>query len=275
MSGMAGPGPDGAARQGGPAPLLQVHNVETAYYGRLTVLHGVSLTVHAGQSVALLGSNGAGKSTLLRTVMGYLPGQPAKGTVVVAGRRVNGWEPEDVAALGVGYVPEGRGIFPDLTVEENLRLGAYRRRDAAVARDRAWVEHLFPVLAERRRQPAGTLSGGEQQMLAIARALLGRPRLLMLDEPSLGLAPLVVAEIFRALREVHAAGTALLLVEQNARLALELAEWAYVLEGGRVVLEGPAARLREDPNVQELYLGVTREPAVKGYRRYRLRRRWS
>src|SRR3989304_341746 len=170
--------------------LLQVHNVETKYYGRLTVLRGVSLAVEEGQIVAVLGSNGAGKTTLLRTIMGYIPDQPEKGTIEVLGRRVNGWDPENVARLGVAYIPEGRGIFPELTVEENLALGAYTRRDGEVRSDLERVQHLFPVLRERRGQVAGTLSGGEQQMLAIARALLMRPKLLMLDEPSLGLAPL-------------------------------------------------------------------------------------
>ncbi len=256
-------------------PLLAVANVETAYYGRLTVLRGVSLTVGEGQIVAVLGSNGAGKTTLLRTVMGFILDQPEKGTVEVMGRRVNGWDPEDVARLGVAYIPEGRGIFAELTVEENLALGAYTRRDGEVRHDLDRVLRLFPVLGERTRQQAGTLSGGEQQMLAIARALLMRPRLLMLDEPSLGLAPMVVREIFRVIREIHAAGTAILLVEQNARMALELAGYGYVLEGGRIVLEGTADRLRENPHVQELYLGISREPTVKGFRRYKQRRRWS
>ena len=255
--------------------LLQVHNVETKYYGRLTVLRGVSLAVEEGQIVAVLGSNGAGKTTLLRTIMGYIPDQPEKGTIEVLGRRVNGWDPEDVARLGVAYIPEGRGIFPELTVEENLALGAYTRRDGEVRSDLERVQHLFPVLRERRGQVAGTLSGGEQQMLAIARALLMRPKLLMLDEPSLGLAPMVVQEIFRVIREVHAAGTAILLVEQNARMALDLGQRAYVREGGRIVLEGPTARLRENPHVQELSLGLVQETSVKGFRRYKIRRRWA
>lgn len=255
--------------------LLQVQNVETAYYGRLTVLRGVSLSVSEGQIVSVLGSNGAGKSTLLRTIMGYIPDQPDKGTVEVMGRRVNGWDPEDVARLGVAYIPEGRGIFPELSVMENLALGAYTRRGGGVREDLERVQNLFPVLRERRSQVAGTLSGGEQQMLAIARALVGRPRLLMLDEPSLGLAPLIVQNIFRLIREVNAAGTAILLVEQNARMALEVAHSGYVLESGRIVLEGPAAQLRENPHVQELYLGITQEPSVKGYRRYKIRRRWA
>ena len=255
-------------------PLLRVSNIETAYYGRLTVLRGVSLAVPAGQIVAILGSNGAGKTTLLRTISGLIPGQPAKGQIEFAGRRITGWEPEDIARLGIGHVLEGRGLFPELTVEDNLNLGGWARGRPDRA-DRERVMALFPVLAERRRQLAGTLSGGEQQMLAIARALLMRPRLLMLDEPSLGLAPRVVQEVFAAVEAINRDGLTVLLVEQNARMALEVAHYGYVLDGGRVVLEGPAAELRENPNVQELYLGVSRDESVKGYRRYRIRRRWA
>ncbi len=257
------------------SPLLRVSNIETVYYGRLTVLRGVSLDVPEGQVVTILGSNGAGKSTLLKTIMGFIPDQPEKGTVEVSGRRVNGWDPEDVAALGVAYIPEGRGIFPELTVTENLRLGAYARAGSVVDRDIGAMEGRFPILRERRRQLAGTLSGGEQQMLALARALLGRPKLLLLDEPSLGLAPLIVAEMFRIIREIHAAGTAMLLVEQNARQALGVADYGYVMESGRIVLEGTSARLQADPNVQELYLGAAQDVSVKGFRRYKVRRRWA
>jgi branched-chain amino acid transport system ATP-binding protein len=256
-------------------PLLAVRNVETAYYGRLTVLRGVSLEVPERRIVALLGSNGAGKTTLLRTIMGLIPDQPEKGTVEFAGRRITGLDPEDVAALGIGYVIEGRGIFAELTVEENLRLGAYRRRDHGRHDDLAHVHGLFPILRERRAQIAGTLSGGEQQMLAIGRALLMRPRLLMLDEPSLGLAPLLVREIFRTIAAINEAGTAILLVEQNAHMALSVAHYGYVLESGRLVLEGTAQELAENPNVQELYLGVSRELSIKGWKRYKVRRRWA
>ncbi len=257
------------------APLLRVSNVETAYHGRLTVLRGVSMEVQHGQIVTILGSNGAGKTTLLKTVMGFIPDQPDKGTVEVFGRRVNGWDPEDVAALGVAYIPEGRGIFPELTVAENLHLGGYARPARDVSADAAVMETRFPILRERRRQLAGTLSGGEQQMLAIARALLSRPKLLLLDEPSLGLAPKIVSEVFRIIREIHQAGTAILLVEQNARQALAVAGYGYVLESGRIVLEGPSERLQANANVQELYLGAVQETSVKGYRRYKVRRRWA
>ncbi len=255
--------------------LLRVANVETAYYGRLTVLRGISLEVRAGQVVTILGSNGAGKSTLLKTIMGFIPDQPEKGTIEVMGRRANGWDPEDIAALGVAYILEGRGIFPELTVEENLRLGVYARRDRDVTADLTAMGARFPVLRDRRGQLAGTLSGGEQQMLAIARALLGRPKLMLLDEPSLGLAPRMVAEMFRIIRQIHAEGTAILLVEQNARQALAVADYGYVLESGRIVLEGTSVRLQGDPNVQELYLGVALEASVKGFRRYKVRRRWA
>ncbi|MDQ7842562.1 MAG: ABC transporter ATP-binding protein [Armatimonadota bacterium] len=255
--------------------LLRLANVETAYYGRLTVLRGISLEVPEGRIVALLGGNGAGKTTLLRTIMGLIPDQPEKGLVEFAGRRLNGLDPEDIAALGIGYVLEGRGIFPELTVEENLRLGGYRRRDGALREDLEYVHGLFPVLRERRGQLAGTLSGGEQQMLAIGRALLMRPRLLMLDEPSLGLAPLLVREIFRTIAAINALGTTILLVEQNAHMALSIAHYGYVLESGRLVLEGTAQDLAQNPNVQELYLGVSREPSIKGWKRYKIRRRWA
>jgi branched-chain amino acid transport system ATP-binding protein len=259
-----------------PKPLLKVANVETAYYGRLTVLRGVSLEVQPRQIVALLGSNGAGKSTLLKTIMGMIPDQPEKGSIEFAGRRLNSRDPEDIARLGIGYVLEGRGIFPELTVEENLRLGTYTRQNGTgVADDIARTHVLFPILLERGAQLAGTLSGGEQQMLAIARALLTRPALLMLDEPSLGLAPRLVTEIFRIITEINRDGTAILLVEQNARMALSIAHYAYVLESGRLVLEGPATELLENANVQELYLGVNRESAMKGYKRYKIKRRWA
>jgi branched-chain amino acid transport system ATP-binding protein len=255
-------------------PLLRVSNVETAYYGRLTVLRGVSMHVEEGQIVALLGSNGAGKTTLLRTIMGMIPDQPEKGSVEFAGRRINGWDPDDIARLGIGYVIEGRGIFPELTVDENLALGGYTRGDDVRA-DRERVLDLFPILRARGRQLAGTMSGGEQQMLAIARALLMRPALLMMDEPSLGLAPRLVSEIFATIRQINAAGTTILLIEQNAHMALSVAHYGYVLESGRLVLEGPAGELAGNANVQELYLGIAQDASVKGYRRYKTRRRWA
>lgn len=259
-----------------PLALLELANVETAYGGRITVLRGVSLRVEEGRLAVLLGANGAGKTTLLRTVSGLIPDQPEKGRIRFAGRDVTRWEPEALARLGLAHVLDRRGVFAELTVEENLRLGTYARRDpAGVRADLEWVHELFPILAERRRQQAGLLSGGEQQMLVIARALLGRPRLLMLDEPSIGLAPRFVEQIFQTLLRIKEQGTALLLVEQNARLALKVADYGYVLETGRLVLEGVPDELAANRNVQELYLGMETEESVKGYRRYRPRRRWA
>jgi len=253
--------------------LLEVRNVESGYRRGFVVLRGISLRVREGEIVALLGPNGAGKTTLLRTLMGLIPDQPEKGEVLFRGQLLRGREPHEITRMGMVLVPEGRGIFPELTVAENLALVGSSRR----IRSEEWEAVLdrFPVLRERRGQVAGTLSGGEQQMLALARALLLRPSLLLLDEPSLGLAPRVVAEIFSGLQTLNREGLAVLLVEQNARMALRIAHYGYVLEAGRLVLEGPAERLREDPNVQALYLGVAQEPSPKGFRRWRPRRRWS
>ena len=232
-------------------PLLELAGVE-ARYGALQALHGVSLAVEEGQIVALLGANGAGKTTTLRAVSGTVR---RSGRIAVAGRTLKREGPEAAARLGIAHVPEGRGTFADLTVRENLRLGAFLRRgDLRAALGR--VERLFPVLRERRDQHAGTLSGGEQQMLALSRALMARPRLLMLDEPSLGLAPLVVREIFRVLEALNREdGLAILLVEQNARLALAASRAAYVLEGGRVVVAGSSETLAREESVRRSYLG--------------------
>jgi branched-chain amino acid transport system ATP-binding protein len=233
--------------------LLEVEGL-TAGYGPVRVLHGVDLAVGAGQVVALLGPNGAGKTTTLRAVCGMVR---AAGRVTLGGRDLTGLATEKVVRLGVAHVPEGRGTFAGLTVAENLRLGGYGRKDSAALRADldSWYA-VFPRLAERRGQPAGSLSGGEQQMLAIARALLSRPALLLLDEPSLGLAPRVTRELFAVLARVKAEqGTSMLLVEQNATLALELADTAYVLEAGRTVLSGPAADVRADESVRRAYLG--------------------
>ncbi len=236
------------------APLLEARGV-TAGYGGPPVLHGIDLAVEAGGATALLGANGAGKTTALRALCGMLP--TLAGEIRLAGERIDGLATEAIARRGVAHVPDGRGTFAELSVEENLRLGAYTRRDRdAVAADFERVFAWFPRLRERRRQQAGTLSGGEQQMLAIGRALLLRPRLLLLDEPSFGLAPVMVQEIFRILARVRAeAGVALLLVEQNAALALALADRACLLETGRVVLAGSAAELRQDAAIRRSYLG--------------------
>ncbi len=234
-------------------PLLAINEIET-YYGRIRALKGVSLEVHEGSVVALLGANGAGKTTTLRSVSGLL--RPARGTVEYDGRRVDRVSAERLVRAGIAHVPEGRQIFAELTVGENLRLGAYVRRDsAAIAADLRRVYQYFPILEQRAGQIAGTLSGGEQQMLAIGRALMARPRLLLLDEPSLGLAPLLVKEIFRIIAEIRAAGTTVLLVEQNVHMALNVADYGYVLEAGRVALADTSAALRQREEVQRSYLG--------------------
>ena len=257
------------------APLLEVESIETLYFDRILALAGVSLDVEEGEIFAVLGPNGAGKTTLLRTVAGLLKGQPSKGQVRFGGRRVDGWQPEAVARLGVVYVPEDRGLFKELTVAENLELGLWGRRDPRIGQDMDFVHGMFPILRERAGQQAETLSGGEQQMLALGRAMLRRPRLLMLDEPSLGLAPRIAGSVYEALGAISRMGTTILLVEQNARLALGVARRGVILEAGRVVLEGTAQELGDNEDVKEVYLGVgTSEAPAKGWRLYRKRRRW-
>jgi branched-chain amino acid transport system ATP-binding protein len=233
--------------------LLEVEDLR-AQYGWTRVLHGLSFGVKAGGITTILGANGAGKTTTLRAVCAMVK---TTGEVRFDGRRIDGKATEDIVRLGIAHAPEGRGTFVDLTVEENLRLGAYPRRDrAAILADYERVYEYFPVLAQRRRQQAGTLSGGEQQMLAVARAVMSRPRLLLLDEPSLGLAPLVVREIFRIVQAINREeGVSVLLVEQNAALALDLADHAYLLETGRVVMSGQAADLKKDDAIRRSYLG--------------------
>jgi branched-chain amino acid transport system ATP-binding protein len=235
--------------------LLEAQDLE-AQYGWTKVLHGLSFAVEAGGITTILGANGAGKTTTLRAVCRMVR---TSGQVRFDGRRIDGKSTEDIVRLGIAHTPEGRGTFVDLTVEENLRLGAYARRTRSrtdLAEDYEKIYQYFPVLAQRRRQQAGTLSGGEQQMLAVARALMSRPRLLLLDEPSLGLAPLVVREIFRIVQTINQhERVSVLLVEQNAAIALELAHHAYLLETGRVVMSGPAAELKKDDAIRRSYLG--------------------
>jgi branched-chain amino acid transport system ATP-binding protein len=234
-------------------PLLVVEDLKV-HYGAIQALRGVSLSVGKGEVVALIGANGAGKTSTLRAVSGML--KPSGGRITLDGKNITGMKAHQMVPLGMAHAPEGRGIFPNLTVQENLDLGAYLRRDTdAIAADQEKSFGLFPVLRERRKQLAGTLSGGEQQMLAIARALLSRPQLLLLDEPSLGLAPQVTETIFRTLREVNATGMSILLVEQNAHLALSLAHYGYVLETGEVVMAGKGKALLESPEVRKAYLG--------------------
>jgi branched-chain amino acid transport system ATP-binding protein len=234
-------------------PLLEVTGVR-ARYGAIEALKGVSLTVDEGEVVTLIGSNGAGKSTTLRSICGLTP--PASGTVIFDGEDITGAPPDEIVTRGIALSPEGRRCFARMTVRENLDLGAYRRRGAAIARDMDRVFTLFPRLKERAGQKAGTMSGGEQQMLAIGRALMAKPRLLLLDEPSLGIAPILVDRIYETIGEIHRSGVAILLVEQNAHRALDAAGRGYVLETGRVALSDSSAALRTDPRVMEAYLGA-------------------
>lgn len=238
--------------------MLRLTGVQ-ASYGALPALKGIDLEVRAGEVVALIGANGAGKSTTLMTISGALaPQMTISGRIEFDGRRIDGRPPHEIVGLGIAQVPEGRRIFPRLTVEENLEIGAHRvPRTPGISRAAALDQAFgyFPILKERRRQPGGTLSGGEQQMLAMARGLMARPRLLLLDEPSLGLAPLMVAKIFEIIRRIAETGTTVLLVEQNARAALRLAGRAYVMETGRIVMEDRADRMLQDPRVRAAYLG--------------------
>jgi branched-chain amino acid transport system ATP-binding protein len=233
------------------APVLELRDLHVAY-GAIEALKGIDLVVDAGEVVTLLGANGAGKTTTLQAISGLL--RPRSGEIRFHGERVDGVPPHEVVALGIGHAPEGRRVFPVMTVLENLRMGAYRFRGYG-KEDLNRVFDLFPVLATRRTQEAGTLSGGEQQMLAIGRALMGRPTLLLLDEPSMGLAPLIVAQIFDIIREINTQGTTVLLVEQNAAQALKLADRGYVLETGSIVMTAPAPELLSNPRVRAAYLG--------------------
>jgi branched-chain amino acid transport system ATP-binding protein len=232
--------------------LLEIRGLEVRY-GGIRAVRGIDLTVDEGELVCLIGANGAGKSSTLRTIAGLLPAAP--GAVRYAGRDLAGTRAFQRVRAGLVMVPEGRGVFPQLTVDENLAMGAYARADGEVEADRERMFALFPRLRERRGQTGGTLSGGEQQMLAIGRALMSRPRLLLLDEPSMGLAPIVVQLIFEVIGEINARGVTCLLVEQNARAALALARRAYVMESGTITLAGPAAELASDPKVVAAYLG--------------------
>ncbi|HEX3599547.1 MAG TPA: ABC transporter ATP-binding protein [Lacipirellulaceae bacterium] len=235
-------------------PLLEVENLRV-FYGSIEALRGVSLRVDAGEVVTLIGANGAGKSTTLRTISGLL--SPTSGEIRFNGQLIDGWAPHRVVKCGLVQVPEGREIFANLTVDENLQIAAYLRKDrVAIRKDRERALELFPRVRERLTQQAGTLSGGEQQMLAIARALVARPKLLMLDEPSLGLAPQLVRTIFEVVREINRSGTTILLVEQNANMALQVANRAYVIEVGEIRMEGPAAELAASDEVRRAYLGA-------------------
>jgi branched-chain amino acid transport system ATP-binding protein len=233
--------------------MLRISDLHT-HYGHVHALRGVSLEVQEGTIVTLIGNNGAGKSTLLKTISGLV--RPTSGSIEFLGQRIDTASCDEIVRLGISQTPEGRRVFPRSPVIENLEMGAYTRTDASAVR--AEIETMmdrFPILRERRNQMAGTLSGGEQQMLVIARALMSRPKLLMLDEPSLGLMPTLVKEVFRIIQEIHSQGTTVLLVEQNARKALAIAEYAYVIETGEIVLQGPAHEIRENDQVRKAYLG--------------------
>ncbi|MFB6375230.1 MAG: ABC transporter ATP-binding protein [Bradymonadaceae bacterium] len=257
---------------------LEIANLEVVYHSVMLVLDGVSLEVPGGAIVTLLGPNGAGKTTTLRAVTGLLDihdGERTKGAITWEGRDLTGRDPDEIVGLGVAQIMEGRRIFPDLSVEENLRAGAHTRSDAQVADDLARFYEQFPVLDDRRRQSAGYLSGGEQQMLAIARSLMSRPDLLLMDEPSLGLAPQIVDRVAELITELNDDGMTILLVEQNADMALQLADYGYIMENGTVVRDGPADELRGDEDVRDFYLGgADDEKSFRDVKHYRRRKRW-
>ena len=269
------------AARAAPEPLLSLNNVEVLYDDVILVLRGLSLEVGEGRVAALLGSNGAGKTTTLKAISGLLhieDGEVTDGTIVFDGEEIQGTDAHRIVERGIFQVLEGRRVFEHLTVRENLAAGAYTRRDRRAAdADVERVFHYFPALADRRGQLAGNLSGGEQQMLAVGRALMASPRLMLLDEPSLGLAPILVESIFEIIERINREeGTTILLVEQNARLALSVADYGYVMEGGRVVLEGSADELRSNEDVKEFYLGLgeTGRRSYRDVKHYRRRKRW-
>ena len=252
-------------------PMLELKNIET-YYGPTMAIRGVSLKVYEGQVVSVLGANGAGKTTVLKTISGAI--DPQKGQVIFEGKEIQAQDPDRVARLGLAHVPEGREVFPFLNVEKNLLMGAYTRKDAQINDDLALVYDYFPVLAEKKAQAAGFLSGGQQQMLAIGRALMLQPKLMLLDEPSLGLSPALVSEIAAIvvrLREEQ--GVTIVLVEQNARMALDIGDFGYVMELGRVVMEDTCERLKQSTDVQEFYLGM-KDEGVREARRWKQRKTW-
>ncbi|MFP4533961.1 MAG: ABC transporter ATP-binding protein [Desulfobacterales bacterium] len=254
--------------------MLEIKNIET-YYDLIYAIRGASLSVSEGSITAILGNNGAGKSTILKTAMGLIEDQPDKGTIEFMGRRIDGMDTEKIVRMGISFVPEGREVFEELSVRENLWMGAYTRRDRqGIVSDMDRVFSYFPILAERTHQWAGTLSGGEQQMLAIGRALMSHPKLLFLDEPSLGLSPILVQEIFEIIKRINREGVTILLVEQNAKKALEISDNALILENGRFVLKGKSGELMQDENVREFYMGLRSEASAKGYQRWKRKKVW-
>ncbi len=260
------------AENGAQSAMLEIRNVET-FYGAVMAIRGVSLEVRQGQIVTILGANGAGKTTLMKTISGVM--DPEKGRILFEGAEIQGNEPDATVKKGIAHVPEGREIFPFLTVEENLNMGAYTRTDSKnLPGDLEMVYDYFPILRERRAQQAAFLSGGQQQMLAIGRGLMARPRLMMLDEPSLGLSPILVQEIFAIIRRLNKEqGVTILLVEQNANVALQSADYGYVLEIGRIVMADTAQRLLESEDIQEFYLGVTGD-SQRDQKRWKRRKTW-
>ncbi len=262
--------------------MLKVNNIEVVYNDVILVLKGLSLECEEGKITTLLGANGAGKSTTLKAISGLLKseeGEVTEGTIEFMGEKINGMEPEKIVRMGIFQVMEGRRVFEDLTTHENLLCGAHTRKDkAGIRRDLDLVYDYFPRLKERRNMLAGYLSGGEQQMLAIGRALMARPRLMLLDEPSLGLAPLLVKEIFEIIQKINIEEkTTILLVEQNANLALQVASYGYIMENGKVVLDGPSDKLRENEDVKEFYLGIGeggKRRSFKNAKHYKRRKRW-
>ena len=254
--------------------LLEVKNIET-YYDLVYAIRGASFSVETGSITAILGNNGAGKSTILKTIMGQIEDQPDKGIIEFDGVPMQHKDTDEIVRKGIAYVPEGREIFEELTVHEHLLMGAYTRKDSAeIKQDIEQVFDYFPVLRDRTNQWAGTLSGGEQQMLAIGRALMLRPRLMLLDEPSLGLSPILVKEIFSIIQEINAKGTTILLVEQNANMALSISSTGLILENGRFVMKGKSKDLLEDKDVKEFYLGIKSETSAKGYQRWKRKKAW-
>ncbi|MCG8643701.1 MAG: ABC transporter ATP-binding protein [Desulfobacterales bacterium] len=254
--------------------MLDVKNIET-YYDLVYAIRGVSFSVDQGSITAILGSNGAGKSTILKTIMGLIDDQPDKGRIEFEGAPIQHRDTDDIVRRGIAYVPEGREVFEELTVQEHLVMGAYTRKDRVrVKEDIEKVYTLFPLLGERTNQWAGTLSGGEQQMLAIGRALMLNPKLLILDEPSLGLSPLLVKEIFSIIKEINQKGVTILLVEQNANMALSISTTGLILENGRFVMKGRSKELLENKDVKEFYLGIKSETSVKGYQRWKRKKAW-
>jgi len=254
--------------------LLEVNNIET-FYDKVKVLNGISFTVKKGDVTAILGNNGAGKSTTLNSILGLIDDQPEKGSITFDNQEIQLIKTKKIIKAGIGYVPEGREVFNELTVKENLLVGAYiRSNKKEIQRDVDKMLDYFPALTSRLKQLAGTLSGGEQQMLAIGRALMSRPKLLILDEPSLGLSPLLVKEIFAIILKLNQEGLTILIVEQNAHMAFQVADYVYIMENGKFVIKGPAEELKDNEDVQEFYLGMTEVDSLKGYQRYKRKRTW-